>query len=92
MVMAVVMAVVMFVMSCRNGDGNFYAFEGCGSNSGCCPLNCTHVWNYEMALARLFPDLELTMRSVDLVQQIAPNGEDTARWVTIGRMSVVLAV
>ena len=18
---------------------------------GCCPLNCTHVWNYEMALA-----------------------------------------
>lgn len=56
-----------------NGDGNFYAFEGCGSNSGCCPLNCTHVWNYEMTLARLFPDLEATMRDIDLAQQIAPN-------------------
>ena len=20
--------------------------------SGCCPLNCTHVWNYEQCLAR----------------------------------------
>ena len=25
----------------------FFAFEGCGDNSGCCPMNCTHVWNYE---------------------------------------------
>jgi hypothetical protein len=56
-----------------NGDGNFYAFEGCSEADGCCPLNCTHVWNYEMSLARLFPDLERTMRAVDLTQQIAPN-------------------
>ena len=25
------------------GDGRFYAFEGCSSDTGCCPLNCTHV-------------------------------------------------
>jgi len=60
-------------------DGRFYGFEGCcGAStthcclSGCCPLNCTHVWNYEMALSRLFPSLERTMRETDLeIQQHA---------------------
>ena len=54
-------------------DGNFYGFEGCNGAStprwdpveGSCPLNCTHVWNYEMALARLFPALERTMRDTE---------------------------
>jgi uncharacterized protein (DUF608 family) len=49
----------------RAADGNFYAFEGTGDDHGCCPLNCTHVWNYEQALAFLFPALERTMRDVD---------------------------
>jgi len=55
-------------------DGNFYAFEGCSTTSGCCPLNCTHVWNYEMALAILYPDVERTMREIDLVHMITPHG------------------
>ena len=63
-------------------DGRFHAFEGCGGAStgdwlitgGCCPLNCTHVWNYEMALAALFPDLERTMRETDLFHQLHPTG------------------
>lgn len=62
-------------------DGRFYGFEGCCgastthcSLSGCCPLNCTHVWNYEMALAKLFPSLERTMRETDLEVQQHPSG------------------
>ena len=63
-------------------DGRFYGFEGCcgastawaGSLGGCCPLNCTHVWNYEMALARLFPALERTMRETEWEIQQHPSG------------------
>ncbi len=65
-----------------NEDGNFHGFEGVrgavnsdwGCASGCCPLNCTHVWNYEMTLSRLFPDLERTMRRTDLKVQMTPEG------------------
>ncbi len=49
----------------RDGEGRLFGFEGCGPKSGCCPMNCTHVWNYEQALAFLFPELERTMREVD---------------------------
>ena len=62
-------------------DGRFYGFEGCCgastthcSLSGCCPLNCTHVWNYEMTLSKLFPSLERTMRETDLEVQQHPSG------------------
>ena len=64
-----------------NEDGRFHGFEGChgastthGALEGCCPMNCTHVWNYEMALARLFPDLEQSMRRTDLIDQMSPWG------------------
>ena len=63
-------------------DGHLFGFEGCcgastpdsGSLGGCCPLNCTHVWNYEMALARLFPSLERTMRETEWNVQQHPSG------------------
>src|SRR5699024_7043175 len=64
-------------------DGNFYGFEGCNGIStahhaattgGSCPLNCTHVWNYEMTLSRLFPALERTMRETEWGLQQRPNG------------------
>jgi non-lysosomal glucosylceramidase len=47
-------------------DGTFAAFEGCGPNAGCCPMNCNHVWNYEQALAKLWPGLERDMRITEL--------------------------
>ena len=55
-------------------DGNFAGFEG----TGCCPMNCTHVWNYEQQLAHLFPELERNMRHIDLEVQQNPDGGDPA--------------
>lgn len=68
----------------RTEDGRLYGFEGTQGastaflpwrgHSGSCPLNCTHVWNYEQALSRHFPALERTMRETDLDYVQAPEG------------------
>jgi len=67
----------------RTADGAFYGFEGVlgestlnwnGNVGGSCPLNCTHVWNYEQALAHLFPALERSMRETDWDVLQAPEG------------------
>jgi non-lysosomal glucosylceramidase len=67
----------------RTADGAFYGFEGSlgestlnwnGSVGGSCPLNCNHVWNYEQGLARLFPELERSMRETELIATQAPEG------------------
>ena len=61
-------------------DGRLLAFEGCHGAStwqktgGCCPLNCTHVWNYEQSLAHFFPDLERTMREMEFNWQQHASG------------------
>ena len=64
-------------------DGTALAFEGGlgastlnwnGDVGGSCPLNCTHVLNYEQALAALFPSLERTMRDVEWTQMLSPEG------------------
>jgi uncharacterized protein (DUF608 family) len=46
----------------RTADGEFHGFEGVNDQSGCCPGNCTHVWNYETATAHLFPSLSRSLR------------------------------
>ncbi|GAB4349312.1 MAG: non-lysosomal glucosylceramidase [Candidatus Abyssubacteria bacterium] len=61
----------------RSYDGRFYGFEGChgasteyqGTRGGCCPLNCTHVWNYAMTVSRLYPMLERSMREIEWFHQ-----------------------
>ena len=39
----------------RLENGEFWAFEGTGANAGSCEGTCDHVWNYQYALAFLFP-------------------------------------
>ncbi|MHB8953403.1 MAG: GH116 family glycosyl hydrolase [Pirellulaceae bacterium] len=41
-------------------NGRFWAYEGVR----CCHGTCGHVWNYEHAMARLFPQLERTVREM----------------------------
>ncbi len=55
-------------------DGNFFGWEGCADKSGCCHGNCTHVWNYEQAVAFLFPQLERTMRRTEFLYNTRETG------------------
>lgn len=64
-------------------DGRFYGYEGSlgestwmwsGVYGGSCPLNCTHVWQYEAALACLWPSLERNMRDTEFDVMQAHNG------------------
>ena len=57
-------------------DGYFAGFEG---SYGCCPLNCTHVWNYAQSHARLFPTVGQNMRISNFITFLHPNGETSHR-------------
>jgi non-lysosomal glucosylceramidase len=55
--------------------GTFYGFEGCNyEGDGCCPMNCNHVWNYDQALAKVWPELERNMRVTELNYHQQDNG------------------
>lgn len=56
-------------------NGSFLGWEGCHDKSGCCPGNCTHVWNYAQTLAFLFPSLERTMRVLEFGQEVDKEGK-----------------
>ena len=67
----------------QTSDRRFYGFEGSlgvstqmwtADYGGSCPLNCTHVWNYEQALSRWFPGLERSMRETEFEFVQAPEG------------------
>jgi non-lysosomal glucosylceramidase len=77
-------------------NGRFWAWEGVG----CCHGTCTHVWNYEHTMARLFPELE---RSVRQMQDFNPEagfdeatgmvrfrGEGWTMWAGDGQAGTVL--
>src|SRR5690606_5059790 len=63
--------------------GRFYGYEGSlgastvmwsGAFGGSCPLNCTHVWQYEAALSGLWPSLGINMRDTEFDVMQAANG------------------
>jgi uncharacterized protein (DUF608 family) len=67
----------------QTADGRFFGFEGvrgastamsAGEFGGSCPLNCTHVWNYEQTVAKTFPSLERSMRETEFDVMQAPEG------------------
>ncbi|MFB3828734.1 MAG: GH116 family glycosyl hydrolase [Bryobacteraceae bacterium] len=57
-------------------------FEGCGDDEGCCPMNCTHVYNYAQAAAYLFPALERSMRETDFLHNLREDGWMSFRTAT----------
>ncbi len=67
----------------RVATGELYGFEGVqgasttmwsGDVGGSCPLNCTHVFAYAQGLARLWPELDLSMRETELRVMQSPEG------------------
>jgi len=73
------MSIIRTTTCLRTEDGAFHAFEGCNDNAGCCPMDCTHVWNYEQSLAQLYPALERSMRGTDFQVNTRPTGRMSFR-------------
>ena len=58
----------------RQENGNLWGWEGCFPDAGCCHGSCTHVWNYAQALPHLYPQLERTLRDLELVRSMDDRG------------------
>jgi non-lysosomal glucosylceramidase len=63
----------------RLEGGEIWGWEGRHIQEGSCEGSCTHVWNYQQALANLFPALERTLRETELTYNQLPNGGLTFR-------------
>lgn len=55
-------------------DGTVAGFEGLRDRVGCCPMNCTHVYNYAQTMAFVWPELERRVRELDLSVQMMDDG------------------
>ena len=63
----------------RLENGDLWGWEGCFPDAGCCHGSCTHVWNYAQAFPHLYPQLERTLRELELVRSMDENGHVTFR-------------
>lgn len=81
--MAAQLAIIRSPTYFRDAEGHFFGFEGVhgastlmwsGDVGGCCPLNCTHVYNYAQGAAKLFPQIERDMRECEFEIMQAPEG------------------
>jgi non-lysosomal glucosylceramidase len=64
----------------RLEDGSFWAWEGCSPGEGCCEGTCSHVWNYAVAHAHLFPEIQASFLDSALQHgfNCGPQGEEGA--------------
>ena len=74
-------AILKSTLLMRTGEGWVHGFEGMGQATGCCPGNCTHVWNYAQTMASLFPTLEQKVREVSFMHDTHDNGYQCFRTV-----------
>ena len=58
----------------RLEDGTLYGWEGCHPNAGSCEGSCSHVWNYQQAVAFLFPGLSRSMRDAEFRYNLNDDG------------------
>ena len=63
----------------RLENGELWGWEGQHIREGSCEGSCTHVWNYQQALAYLFPAVERTLRETEFTYNQLPNGGLTFR-------------
>lgn len=63
----------------RLEHGELWAWEGQHTSDGSCEGSCTHVWNYQQALAHLFPAIERTLRETEFTYNMLPTGGLTFR-------------
>jgi non-lysosomal glucosylceramidase len=63
----------------RLEGGEVWGWEGQHIREGSCEGSCTHVYNYQQALANLFPALERTLRETEFSYNQLPTGGLTFR-------------
>ena len=74
----------------RLEDGSFYGWEGVHEGAGSCEGTCTHVWSYAYALCFLFPELERSIRNIELKYDTEEDGRMYFRtYVPLGRSLVI---
>ena len=66
------LAVLKSQTAFRVPSGHLMGWEGVFDHEGSCRGSCTHVWNYENAVACLFPDLARSMRDVEFNYAMNP--------------------
>lgn len=79
----------------RWGNGRLWGWEGVG----CCTGTCTHVWQYAHAAARIFPELERSVRELqdfgigfdEKTGMIAMRGEFGRDYATDGQAGRILS-